>query len=242
MKVTTYLSAVDGYHVETVHTGLTEMLSGLGGIDRFVRPGQSVLIKPNIIAKRFESQTHPVVSVELAKLVREVGGKVFIADSPAWGSLIGNARKSGLLQLARENGISLFELRNGRRYNHLRFSSQALDADVIINVPKLKTHQMLKLSAGIKNMFGCVPGKLKAWWHFKAGRSDDDRFARMLVETYRLLSPALTIIDAIDAMEGRGPISGTLRHLGVLIGSPDGFAAETVACELVGCDPETIPV
>ena len=135
------------------------------------------MIKPNLIAKRFKSQTHPVVIIELAKLAREHGGQVAVADSPAWNSLENNARSSGLLQQAAENGIPLFELKDSRRldtpaarrYKHLRVAKQLCQADVIINVPKLKTHQQLKLTAGIKNMFGGVPGKRKALWHLRAG-------------------------------------------------------------------------
>jgi uncharacterized protein (DUF362 family) len=238
------MAAVDDYSPPAVRAGLTAMIDALGGWSTFLRAGQRVLIKPNLIARRFESQTHPVLIIELAKIVRERGGDVAVADSPAWNSLENNARSSGLLQMAADNGIPLFEFKGSRRldtpnagsYRHLRVAKQACQADVIINVPKLKTHQQLKLTAGIKNMFGCVPGKSKALWHLRAGGRRLD-FGRMLVETFLALKPALTVIDAIDAMEGKGPINGPARHLGALIGSADGFAAELAACELVGCDP-----
>ncbi len=243
MPYTACLAAVKHYTPDAVRAGLQEILAALGGLDQYVRTGQRVLIKPNLIDRRPNSQTNAIVIVELAKLVRELGAMPVIADSTAWHSVITNAKTSGLYQLTLENDIPLFELRQPRRMKagnrHLTVSQQALDADVILNVPKLKTHQQLKLTAGIKNMFGCVPGKRKALWHFRAG-AIPLHFGRMLVETYQLLKPAITIIDAIDAMEGSGPINGPLRRLGALIGSNDGFAAELVACELVNCDPMTL--
>jgi uncharacterized protein (DUF362 family) len=240
-----YIAEVDNYSPEAVRAGLEEMIGSLGGMRRFVQQGQRVLIKPNLIAKRFESQTNPVVVVEVAKLALACGAEVGIADSTAWHSAMTNAKSSGLLAMAEANGIPVYELKRPRkirqkgRYQTLTVASEALEADVIINVPKLKAHQQLKLSAGIKNMFGCVPGKRKAVWHLRAGGHEPD-FGRMLMQTFLHFKPVLTIIDAIDAMEGKGPINGTLRHVGAIVGSESGLAAEVTACELINCDPMSL--
>jgi uncharacterized protein (DUF362 family) len=244
MEYTAYVAGVKEYAPEAVRAALIDMIAALGGIQNYVKPGQRVLVKPNLIARRFESQTHPVVIIEVARLFREAGAQVVIGDSTAWNSVIENARNSGLLKLAQEYAIPILELKRPKKITikenrSLVISQDALDADVIVSVPKLKTHQQLKLTAGIKNMFGTVPGKRKALWHFRAG-GEPKHFGRMLVRTYQILKPVLTIIDAVDAMEGRGPISGPLRRLGALIGSADGFAAELAACELVTCDPKSL--
>lgn len=240
------LYQLDTYEPAAVREAICQTFGLLGGLNAFVKAGQYVLIKPNLISSRPQSQTNPVVIVELAKLVKEAGCRVAVADSPAWGSITSCARKSGLLTLAGQSDIPIFEFRDpvktdnpaGLIHKKLTVSRQALEADVVINVPKLKTHQQLKLTAAIKNMFGVVPGKRKAWWHFTAGR--DHHFAYMLIDTYRLMKPALTIIDAVEAMEGPGPIRGDLRPLGALVASQDPFAAELVACQLVGCDPKSL--
>ncbi len=129
--------------------------------------------------------------------------------------------------------------RRGRVYRQLTVDALALEVDAIVNLPKLKTHRQLLMTCAIKNMFGCVPGKRKAWWHFKAGNYEN-YFARMLVELFSLLNPTLTIIDAIDAMEGEGPMRGKARRLGLLLASRDGPALERICAELVGVHPRRL--
>jgi uncharacterized protein (DUF362 family) len=120
-------------------------------------------------------------------------------------------------------------------------SSIALDADVIINLPKFKSHQQLTATFAVKNMFGCVSGKRKALWHFRRG-AEARRFCGLLIDIYRYLSPAVTIIDGVMAMDGRGPIRGRTRPLGWLIGGTDPIACERVCCELIGTRAEVMPV
>ena len=120
-------------------------------------------------------------------------------------------------------------------------SSVALDADVIINLPKFKTHQQLVATFAVKNMFGCVSGKWKAYWHFaKGGRAK--KFCTLLIEIYKHLSPALTIIDAVIAMDGPGPIRGRARPLGWLIGGTDPMACEIVCSKLINLDCDQLPI
>jgi uncharacterized protein (DUF362 family) len=223
------------------------LLDSLGGLDQIIKPKYRVLLKPNLISTPLLSQTHPSVIIELAKLIREFGAEPFIGDSTAWNSVFKNAESSGLLDLCLKESIPLVELDRPvkkRKSKFPIFSQLALtqvieEADVIINLPKLKCHQQLLLTAGIKNMFGCIPGKRKAWWHFKLGGNPLD-FGRMLVEIYHLTRPALTIIDGIDVMEGAGPINGFSRRLGVLIGSSDAVAAELAACKILKCSADDL--
>jgi len=120
-------------------------------------------------------------------------------------------------------------------------SSVALDADVIINLPKFKTHQQLIATFAVKNMFGCVSGKRKALWHFAKGGNFDD-FCELLIGIFKFLNPALTIIDAVTVMDGPGPIKGRARPLGYLIGGTEPIACETVCCKLVNIKPEDLPI
>jgi uncharacterized protein (DUF362 family) len=103
-------------------------------------------------------------------MVIEAGGKPFLGDSPAFGSAMGVAKANGYLPLLQELNLPVVEFQ-GKRYetvskdfNNLRLSKEAMEADAVINIPKLKSHAQLTATMGVKNLFGCVPGKMKAWW------------------------------------------------------------------------------
>ena len=110
-----------------------------------------------------------------------------------------------------------------------------------INLPKFKTHQQVVATFAVKNMFGCVSGKRKPFWHFVRGGSYDD-FCELLIGIFKFLNPALTIIDAVTVMDGPGPIRGRARGLGYLIGGTEPVACETICCELVNIRPEELPM
>jgi uncharacterized protein (DUF362 family) len=93
---------------------------------------------------------------------------------------------------------------------------------------------------GVKNLFGCVPGKMKAWWHMEAGK-DSDRFGEMLVETAKAINPNLTILDGIIGHEGNGPSGGEPRPLGILAASGDVFALDRAIVEMLNVNPLQVP-
>ncbi|MGF1566669.1 MAG: DUF362 domain-containing protein [Nodosilinea sp.] len=237
------------YHLPDLRLKLHEVLEPLGGMATFVKPGDRVLLKPNLLTGARPTKactTRPEVIYSVTQMVREAGGQPFLGDSPAFGSAHGVAKANGLLPLAAELNLPIVEL-HGQRYptdnpdfDHLRLSKEAMAADVIINLPKAKSHVQLTLTLGVKNLFGCVPGKMKAWWHMEAGK-DVQRFGTMLVETARLLNPALTIIDGIIGHEGNGPSNGEPRELGVLGASPNVFALDRAMVEVLRVDPITVP-
>ena len=222
----------------------------LGGLERFVKPGDSVLLKPNFIAprsRRYAAQTDPAVILETARLLTDFGARPFVADSPAWGNIFTCAKALKLHEPLRKMSVPVKQLdkpkkcRIGAKNTSVGISTIALEADVIINLPKLKTHQQLAATFAVKNMFGCVSGKRKALWHFTKGKNEDD-FCEFLIDIYKFLNPALTIIDAVTAMDGPGPIRGRARPLGWLIGGTDPIACEIICCKLVDINQEDIPI
>jgi uncharacterized protein (DUF362 family) len=249
MVVPVSLTAAQSYHLPALRQSLQTVLAPLGGIEAFVRPGDRVLLKPNLLTgsrPTKECTTRPELVYGVAQLVQEAGGKPFLGDSPAFGSAHGVAKANGLLPLAQALNLPIVEL-HGHRYptenpefDHLRLSKEAMEADVIINLPKVKSHTQLTVTLGVKNLFGCVPGKMKAWWHMEAGK-DVERFGTMLVETARLLNPALTIVDGIIGHEGNGPSGGEPRALGVLAAGVDVFAVDRAMVAVLGVDPLTVP-
>jgi len=214
----------------------------LGGLGRFVKPGDRVLLKPNFIAPRshrqLPTQTHPEVILAVAKLVKDFGAEPFVADSPAWSNSVACAAALELTEPLAKLGVPIRELddpktcRLGPGKPRVKLSSVALEADVVINLPKFKAHQQLVTTFAVKNMFGTVCGKRKAMWHFKKG-DDVTAFCTLLIDIYRTVAPALTIIDGIVAMEGQGPLRGSSKPLGWLIAGTDPIACETVCSRLI---------
>ncbi len=112
--------------------------------------------------------------------------------------------------------------RGGKIFKQLEIDQTVLEAEVIINLPKLKTHSLTLLTLGVKNLFGCIPGPRKALWHLKAGE-DRKTFAKILVDVYQIIQPSLTILDGIVGMDGSGPNSGRPDSAGIDFGKR-GFA------------------
>ncbi|MEI6428644.1 MAG: DUF362 domain-containing protein [Pseudanabaena sp. ELA607] len=249
MKPIVSLRQAHSYDYTTLLPIMREVLEPLGGISSIVKPGDRVLLKPNLLTgarPTKECTTRPEIVYCIAKLVQEAGGKPFLGDSPAFGSAKGVAEANGLLAVAKELNLPLVEF-HGDRYatggalQHLRLSKEAMGADVVINLPKVKSHMQLTVTLGVKNLFGCVPGKMKAWWHMEAGK-DPQRFARMLIETAQTINPQLTIIDGIIGHEGNGPSGGEPRHLGVLGASRNVFALDRAMLAILQVEPEIVPI
>lgn len=249
MQPTVSLIRANSYDLKSLRESLETLLEPLGGMRSFVKKGDRVLLKPNLLTgsrPTKECVTRPEIVYCVIQMVREAGGEPFLGDSPAFGSALGVAKANGYLPLIEELKVPVINF-SGKRYetvseqfNHLLLSPEAMNADVVINLPKLKSHAQLNMTMGVKNLFGCVPGKMKAWWHTEAGK-DSARFGQMLVETARTLNPKLTILDGIIGHEGNGPSGGEPRQLGILGASSDVFALDRAIVEIVNVDPLSVP-
>jgi uncharacterized protein (DUF362 family)/Pyruvate/2-oxoacid:ferredoxin oxidoreductase delta subunit len=236
------IERVASYDPAAVQAGLQRLLEPLGGMGAFVRPGDRVLLKPNMLsAKPPEAAvtTHPAVLREVIRLVQGAGGIALVGDSPGFGSLKSVAKKSGLLAVIEECGAELVEfttttvVASGGAFKRFEVATAYLEADRVINLPKLKTHEMMTLTCGVKNLFGILVGAAKPAWHLQAG-ADRELFARVLLEIYQLRPPELTIVDAIVAMEGDGPGSGDPLHVGLLLAGENPVAVDMIAAEIAG--------
>lgn len=230
------------YDPDVVADSLRRLLAPLGGMEAFVKPGERVLLKPNMLsAKPPEAAvtTHPEILRGVIALVKEAGGIPLVGDSPGIGSLRKVAEKSGILRVIEESGAELVEfsepveVSGAGVFKRIALARPYLEADRLINLPKLKTHEMMTMTCSVKNLFGAVVGAAKAGWHLKAG-ADRDMFARMLVEICLLRVPDLNIVDAVTAMEGNGPGSGDPREVGLLLAGVDPIAVDVIAAEIAG--------
>ena len=243
------LRRIDDYNPHSLQKALYEVLSPLGGMSSIVRPGQQVLLKPNLLAGKSPDKavtTHPEIVRAVLIAVSQAGGIVSVGDSPGIGSAEQVARKSGILDVIESTGARFAPFSEsvrvrpaGGTFHELEIARDILDADLIINLPKLKTHQMMGLTCAVKNMFGAVVGMRKPRLHLQAG-SDKAFFALMLLELAEHINPALNIVDAVVGMEGDGPGSGDPVQIGALLAGTDALAVDTVATELVGFRNEQV--
>ncbi|MDT8301171.1 MAG: DUF362 domain-containing protein [Sedimentisphaerales bacterium] len=247
---TVILSRCTDYTTSKIAEAIQKQFELLGGLRKFVTPGDTVLLKPNFIAPRprsYATQTHPAVIIETARLLKDFGAKPFVADSPAWSNTFACVKALKMEEDLKKLSVPVKQLdkpkwcKIGAKNTRIGISSVALDADVIINLPKFKAHQQLLATFAVKNMFGCVSGKRKALWHFRKGANADD-FCEMLIDIYKFLNPALTIVDGVIAMDGFGPIRGRTRQFGWLIGGTDPIACETICAKLINTKPQDFPI
>lgn len=240
------------YDREIVNAAIDETFAHFGGIHTIIKKGTKVLLKPNFIKESAPEEcvvTHPVVIETVAKKVLEMGAVPIIGDSPAFGAVSKIAKRLGLDKFAEKHGIEIVELDMPRRVKatcgtksfSLTISGRVLDVDVIINLPKLKAHVQLLYTAAVKNMYGCVSGKRKAWRHFTSN-NDLGWYAEMLLANYHAVEPTFTIVDAITAMEKRGPSGGIPRQVSLIFGGTDCIAIDRIVAEVLGIHPSQAPL
>jgi uncharacterized protein (DUF362 family)/ferredoxin len=250
MKSTVSIVKCQNYDERNVLGGLRQSIDLIGGIRAFVKQGSRVLLKPNLLFGKSPEKavtTHPAILRGMIQIVREVGGVPFIGDSPSVGGLMRTAEKAGIKAVANEMKCPLVEFdnpvlpsqRKGKIFKQLEIDRTVLEADVVINLPKFKTHSLTLLTLGVKNLFGCIPGPRKALWHLKAGE-DRKTFAQILVDIYQVVQPSLTILDGIVGMEGNGPNSGQPIPLGLVLASTDSVSLDQIACDLLGISRKSL--
>ncbi|MCL5105706.1 MAG: DUF362 domain-containing protein [Armatimonadetes bacterium] len=245
----------EGYEPEGVKAAVREALT-LAELDDVVRPGQRALLKPNLLSTRLPEEavtTHPTLVRALGSIAAERGASVSIGDSPPFAgeSAAKYARlceRTGMSEVAAELGVPIVRFEEdvaavanpqGKFYRSFEVARAVIEADIVINIPKLKTHGLTAFSGAIKNIFGCVPGIRKGLFHVQSAE-DRTVFAQMLVDLATAIRPAMHVMDAVVAMEGEGPNAGYPKTVGLILASSDPVALDAVACRIVGMDPFSI--
>jgi uncharacterized protein (DUF362 family)/NAD-dependent dihydropyrimidine dehydrogenase PreA subunit len=216
--------------------------------------GCTVLLKPNMVGphpEHLHSVTAPPLLRALAEELRNRGAEVRIGDNPGftgYSAVRRSAVGSGILPLCEEFFVNLGEESRLVEVDPAWFggieripiSSQVLDCDLLISVPRMKTHVQTIITGAIKNSYGHMPGSIKAQLHARV--PDWRAFSRLTAAVYAARPPDLVIMDALTAMEGNGPTAGALRKLDLLLVSTDGAALDAVMCAMMGLDPEEVPM
>ncbi len=243
------------YDVDLIEEKIREGFELLGGHDFLIKliPKESkVLLKPNMLSvenKESTVVTHYTVFEAVIRIIREYTSDISFGDSPGFGDSRKAAERCGLMQVADKYGVKFEDFKESV---HVKLDDSILckswdiakaayEADVVISLPKLKTHAMAYYTGAVKNQFGCIPGTQKATWHTRM--PDANNFCKMLLDLNTAVGTNFAILDGIIAMEGNGPKSGDPHKMDTLIMGECLTAVDSVAVRLIGYDdPLDTPV
>ena len=242
--VNVHYCSVDNYDPEQLLTALKKCLlpviAECGGVG-----GKKVMIKPNLLEYRKENDpasVHPALLLTLCRFLRQEGAKeIAVIENPAVRTAemiiktMNVADELAALDVSVKN-CARYEKSSmpaNCRFHQLEIATEYRDYDLIIDFAKAKTHAMMVLTLGVKNLFGLIRGSERLSWHLAVGRNFAE-FADMLLDLYLLVAPQITLLDAITGMEGNGPGSGDPVQLGFLAASSDALALDASVAKQLG--------
>ncbi|MFH0702376.1 MAG: DUF362 domain-containing protein [bacterium] len=245
------------YELNLVKDAVEKIFSSYPELEEkiFSKPNLNVLIKPNLLTARHPDKavtTHPIVLEAIIEYLEKFNCKITIADSPA-----GIYNAASLEQIYKTCHISPLALKNncklnfdvsdifvnfpkGKTLKKCMLIKPAVEADFIINVAKLKTHSLTRLTCATKNLFGFMPGVLKYRQHI--AMPDLKIFSQMLLDINKYFEGKIFhFVDGIIGMEGEGPSGGEPKFAGALFGGWDSGSVDILACHIVGIPINTVP-
>ena len=213
--------------------------------------GKKVLIKPNFLKPSSPDKaiiTHPKLLFAVFELLKDSGAKIYLGDSPGFGSLEAVLKRAEIFPHLVKYDVNLADFSRTTKVNpkySLIFKEFELpeilfECDEIINIPKLKTHQMMLLTLAVKNLYGCIYGAKKIKLHLTAGENHD-LFATLLLDIYLTVKPAINILDGVLGMEGDGPASGEVRKFNLMASSDDALLLDFEVTKLLSVVPDRVP-
>ncbi|MGN0250137.1 MAG: DUF362 domain-containing protein [Oliverpabstia sp.] len=241
----------EDYEENRVYQSMNTGISLLGGWEAIIDKKEKILLKPNLVRKAEVERaviTHPAIVGAVARSLREAGYEnIGCGDSCG----VGDARKvmegTGMDDILEQNHIKIEDMGQGsltvypegKVAKEFFLAKPVIEADVVINLCKMKTHALERITGGVKNMYGCICGVHKAQGHTRYPNADS--FARMLIDLNQMIRPRLCILDGVVAMDGNGPTSGDPVSMNLILMGTDPVAVDSVFCHMVHLDPELVP-
>jgi uncharacterized protein (DUF362 family)/Pyruvate/2-oxoacid:ferredoxin oxidoreductase delta subunit len=249
-----FIASCGDYDFEKVQKAVNECFEAMPQVKEKLFKGAKVLVKANLLMRKNPEDavtTNPAVVEAIVRYLQGLGCVPIIGDSPGgpfneW-NLKGVYKAAGMAAVAEKTGCQLnhdFSVVNvendkAKLLKSMQIIKVVEDVDFVISAAKLKTHGMMTYTGAVKNLFGVIPGIIKAEYHFKMNNRAN--FAEHLVDICQYVEPDLSIIDAVDCMEGDGPSAGTKRHVGLMMASDNPYALDVVASDIAGIDASLIP-
>jgi len=246
----------DSYDDEKVRNAVESSLAQLGGLESIIKEGDRVLIKLNLLSSKPPDAavtTHPAVVRAVVEMGQELGATVIVGDSPGGGSTASSYKsllqKTGIQEVVDETGCECVRFdevtvdvssNKAKIFKKLTLAKVITEADVIIGLPKLKTHSLTYYTGAVKLLYGYIPGMFKPEYHLHTAR-DVNLFAGLLLDLHDMYTPTISIMDAIVGMEGAGPSNGNPRKIGLILASKSCTAIDYVAVTIAGFDPMMVP-
>lgn len=249
------VKSCQSYDVSLITRCLEEIIDSFGGLDKLFAKGKKVVIKPNLVMKKPPESaaiTHPAVLEGLINILRRKTDDITIAECPGGPytkeRMTAVYRTAGYIDMAERTGAKLctelseekVSFPNGKVTKSFTVLKEFIQADVFIDVSKLKSHGLTVMTGTAKNLYGLIPGLEKAQTHARFPDMND--FSDFICDLNAAFKPDLAILDAIECMEGNGPTGGEPRFAGMLIGSDSTYAADMAGARLIGFDTTEIPM
>jgi len=238
------------YDINELTEALKDAVTQAGGFPVKLSSKSKVLLKPNLLTARPPEHavtTHPAVVKAVIHILKEQGvTKISITDSPAgnysWETLWD---KTGMQQVADEENAELIPMDNIKRVTasngvNVPIMKELEDFDMVISLPKLKTHILTKITAAVKNSYGLIPGPAKSMFHGQY--QSPKKMGLFIADIFDLIKPDFVIMDAVVCMQGLGPANGTPFELGVIMAGSDAVAVDACACETYNYKATEIPL
>lgn len=247
------LQACKVYELKAVRLALEKTIEDLGGLESYIKKGDRILLKVNLLMKKRPEEattTHPVFVKALADILVDFGCEVLIGDSP--GGPFNQKALAPIYEMCGYNQLQTEHIKLNENFNEIervfeqgemlkrvQLTAMLEDVDHVISVSKLKTHGMMLFTGAVKNMFGTIPGLIKAEYHFKLPKSEE--FANALVDICEGVKPVLSFMDGIVGMEGAGPSAGNPVEIGVILAAQNPHELDVTAVKLVDISPQDVP-
>ena len=243
--INVYIEKCSSYNEKEVKRAIKQIVTHFE-IIKSIKRNSKVIIKANLVSAMQPDKnatTHPMLLRALTDYLVEKGCHVIIGDSPGGiynKKFLARVYKATKMDTTNAKlndnfGVSHAYFKDGKVLKNFDYTSYLDDCDILINVCKLKTHGMMSMSCAVKNMFGTIPGTMKPEYHYRFPNHSD--FANMLIDLNEYFKPSINIVDAVDGMEGNGPTMGKSKHIGLILASPNPYALDYVASQIINLNP-----